>query len=397
VKREPRIDRDRREDRKHQAEAHSHEHAAAREHRARANEHDRQKARAEERRARRGEVHQRDTGRVEGLHEQPHPAQHVLGSAHAIEAALDDVVDHRGQGRRNDADPAVHERPGDDRREPDEIARPIGRMKASVQLKDVATLDIIAGQPTSGLGVLLSQAHLASLKSDLCGGALGGAGGVLVAALERKHPRSRSGRRGAVVPLHSMRDVHAVSTGALGLIQRLVGGGEGGAVVEGLAGHGAGHPEGDGGLDLAHAELRDGAPQLVREGHAGLGFIIGQQQDELLAPESINGVGRADGFGELLCDGVQHCVADAMPVGVVDDLEVIDVPQQESDVPVGDRRLVLELGDARLQRAAVQHAGELVDHNGGAGLDIEFAHGGGRDRGGDHRGGGVDKRERSRA
>ncbi len=261
----------------------------------------------------------------------------------------------------------------------------------------MATLYIIAGQPTSGLGELLSQAHFASLRSGLCGGALDGAGGVLVAVFERKHPRSRSGSRGAVLPLHSMGDVHAVSTGALGLVERLVGGGEGGAVVEVLASHGAGHPEGDGGLDLAHAELRDGAPQLGRERHAGVGFMIGQQQDELLAPESIDGVGRADGFGELLCDGVQHGVADAMPVGVVDDLELIDVPQQESDVLVGDGRLVLELGDARLQRAAVQYAGELVDHDGGAGLDVEFAHGGGRDGGGDHRGGGVDERERSRA
>ena len=69
-------------------------------------------------------------------------------------------------------------------------------------------------------------------------------------------------------------------------------------------------------------------------------------------------------------DVAQDRVADAVAVVVVDRLEVVEVGQYHADRLVGERGLLGDLGEARLQRATVEQASELVERAVGAMADV---------------------------
>ena len=100
----------------------------------------------------------------------------------------------------------------------------------------------------------------------------------------------------------------------------------------------------------------------------------GEQDHELLAADPVGRLERAQVGAQAVGDVAQDRVADAVAVLVVDRLEVVEVGDDHRDLAAGRRRLVGELGDARLERDAVQHAGQLVDDRraavvGGRGAD----------------------------
>ena len=74
---------------------------------------------------------------------------------------------------------------------------------------------------------------------------------------------------------------------------------------------------------------RDGAPDALDDGQ-GLGIVVEVLQDdhELVATPSAEGVARAHGVAEPLPHGLQDLVADVVRQRVVDPLEVVEVHEQ---------------------------------------------------------------------
>jgi hypothetical protein len=80
------------------------------------------------------------------------------------------------------------------------------------------------------------------------------------------------------------------------------------------------------------------------------------------------------------CGLAQDAVTALVTVVVVDGLEVVEVARDQRHRVAGNRRLGLELGEARHERIAVQQAGERIDDRLLAELDLGRRHGGhGRD------------------
>ena len=95
---------------------------------------------------------------------------------------------------------------------------------------------------------------------------------------------------------------------------------------------------------------------------------VGHQHDELLAAEARQRVVAAHRGREAVGDLGEHPVADEVPVGVVDALEVVDVGDQQADRGVAPRGAI-ELGRERLGEVpAVEDAGERIDAAAAIGL-----------------------------
>ena len=103
-------------------------------------------------------------------------------------------------------------------------------------------------------------------------------------------------------------------------------------------------------------------------GAGGLGLVgVGEDHGELLAAGAADDVARPHVAFEDVAEGDQDLVADRVAVDVVDALEVVDVEQDEADRGVVARGARQLGGEALVEVAAVEEAGQLV----GAGLDGE--------------------------
>ena len=119
---------------------------------------------------------------------------------------------------------------------------------------------------------------------------------------------------------------------------------------------GGGHAERARDLQAADLEILDRDAQALGDPH---GVVLGrtrEQQRELLAAEAVEQLERAQRTAHRVGDVAQHGVADAVAVIVVDGLEVVEVGQHDADRLVGEGGLLGDLGEARLQGAAVEQA-----------------------------------------
>ena len=101
---------------------------------------------------------------------------------------------------------------------------------------------------------------------------------------------------------------------------------------------------------------------------AGGAVDVGADDDELVAAEARDGVGRAQRGGEPRRQREQHLVAGGMPERVVDQLEAVDVEHEDRDVdalalPPGERllepvereRAVRQARERIVQRGVARH------------------------------------------
>ncbi len=92
---------------------------------------------------------------------------------------------------------------------------------------------------------------------------------------------------------------------------------------------------------------------------------IAEQDRELLAAEPGRDVVLADGAGDRPGNGAQHLVADRMPVGVVQQLEPVDVDHEDADrvlrpPPPGEQRAELvEVAPVREPRERIGRGARL--------------------------------------
>jgi len=181
--------------------------------------------------------------------------------------------------------------------------------------------------------------------------------------------------------VHGLGQADLVAPVVLGAVKRFVGHLEDRRVVEGLAGLGGADAEAHRDRDAAGDAVGSHAlAQLLGERRRLLEVGPGQQDQELLAAESIGEVESAQLLAQLVGDLLEHDVADRMAARVVDHLEVVEVSDDDADRLTGQLGLLRELDHARAERLAVEHAGQLVDHSVAAVLDVR-AH----ERRGEHR------------
>ena len=99
----------------------------------------------------------------------------------------------------------------------------------------------------------------------------------------------------------------------------------------------------------------------------------GSSTQELLAADPVDELERAQRLADLVGGVAQHGVAALVAVLVVDPLEAVEVEQHDGHRAAGQARLLLDLGDARLERRAVEQAGERVEHGPVAVLELAAA------------------------
>jgi hypothetical protein len=155
----------------------------------------------------------------------------------------------------------------------------------------------------------------------------------------------------------------AVAAKGLGAVQRLVGGGvevarrPHGVVprrdADARADRDAVAPDLDGRVGKQRAQLVGG-----RDGRGAGG--LGQQHDELLAAVAPDDVRDARGVADALCGLAQHRIPGRVAVGVVDELEVIDVEQQARERPGMPGGQCDGLMGARVELATVEEPGQPV-------------------------------------
>ena len=134
--------------------------------------------------------------------------------------------------------------------------------------------------------------------------------------------------------------------------------------------------------------------QALRNDDRGTRVESGQQDDELLAAEAVDGLAATEPVLEALGDVLEDLVADDVAVLVVDRLEAVEVADEHRDAAARGRRLVGELDDAGLERGAVQHARQLVDDGRRPRLDVGDRRDHAEHRDGDHEHDGSDDRRR---
>jgi hypothetical protein len=162
---------------------------------------------------------------------------------------------------------------------------------------------------------------------------------------------------------------HPVAAGALCLIERRVGRAEQRLELGSLARAGA-DPERHRQLEPARTSLLQGAAHPLGDLEAAFQLDVGQDDEELLAAEAVGELERTQALAHLIGDGTQDRVAAVMAVVVVDELEGVDVAGDEADRGAVQPRLLLELGDPRLERGPVEQPGQRVEHRRVAMLDL---------------------------
>ena len=92
---------------------------------------------------------------------------------------------------------------------------------------------------------------------------------------------------------------------------------------------------------------------------------VGQHHGEFLAAEPADQIGLAQTRARGLGEDLQHLVADRVAEAVVDRLEMIEIDQQHGDRAVARDLLLQQRLGVLQERAAIEQAGERVDHRGG--------------------------------
>jgi len=93
------------------------------------------------------------------------------------------------------------------------------------------------------------------------------------------------------------------------------------------------------------------------------GLIAGQvggDDHELVAAEAGEGVGEPDGAAEIVGDVPEELVADVVAVGVVDELEAVEIDHEEGGAGVVDLGLLNGGGEAILKETLVGKAREVI-------------------------------------
>jgi len=87
---------------------------------------------------------------------------------------------------------------------------------------------------------------------------------------------------------------------------------------------------------------------------------VGGDDDELVAAEPGEGVGDADGAAEIVGNVSKELVADVVAVGVIDELEAVEIDHEEGGAGVVDLGLTNGGGEAILKKALVGKAREVI-------------------------------------
>ncbi len=114
------------------------------------------------------------------------------------------------------------------------------------------------------------------------------------------------------------------------------------------------------GADGRHLDLAGTRDDALRDAN-GVGAVArAHDHAELLAAEAADDVLRADGRAQRLGELLQHLVADAVAVDVVDPLEVVDVEHEDGDGAMRAARLLQRVQQPLVERAVVEEAGQRV-------------------------------------
>src|ERR1700730_11726667 len=105
--------------------------------------------------------------------------------------------------------------------------------------------------------------------------------------------------------------------------------------------------------DTGRADPGEGVGRLV----AGQ---VGGDDHELVAAEAGEGVGEPDGAAKIVGDLPEELVADVVAVGIVDDLEAVQIDHEEGGAGVVDLGLLNGGGEAILKKALVGKAREVI-------------------------------------
>src|SRR5215468_10664082 len=92
-------------------------------------------------------------------------------------------------------------------------------------------------------------------------------------------------------------------------------------------------------------------------------MVVGEgrsEQDELVAADAGKGVGRVDGFTEVLGYLAEDLVAGLVAVGVIDFLEAVEVEQEHGHGCASAAAAVERVRKSLFEEAAVGQAGEFV-------------------------------------
>ena len=84
-----------------------------------------------------------------------------------------------------------------------------------------------------------------------------------------------------------------------------------------------------------------------------LAVLHHQDQGELVPAEAADSVADPDAGDETVTELLQQFVADRVSEGVVHGLEVIEVDEQDRDIPITDRRLGQRLAQGLVEERAI--------------------------------------------
>ena len=164
--------------------------------------------------------------------------------------------------------------------------------------------------------------------------------------------------RGALVRRRPCPD--GVAARLLGVVERTVGQPEQAGKGERPPWRAGRHAEGYRHRQPVDRMIADRGAQALGQFAAGLGVGVAEQHHELLAAQAVSAC-RPQLAADPLAHLAQHAIPGRVAVLVVDRLEVINVADEQRHRPLGDARLVLKLGHARLQGHAIEHPGQLID------------------------------------
>src|SRR5215207_1510190 len=161
----------------------------------------------------------------------------------------------------------------------------------------------------------------------------------------------------------------AITARSLGLEQGVVRRAEE-PLIANLLARGRGDPGRDGNVQVTWAGVRYRLAHPLSHIHGLVQGHARQQDQEFLAPDPIDELEAAQGLADLVGRVAQHRVTALVAVGVVHAFEAVEVEQHEGHRPAGEASLLLDLHRARLQRGAVEEAGEGVQDRSVAVLEL---------------------------
>src|ERR1035441_6584730 len=85
---------------------------------------------------------------------------------------------------------------------------------------------------------------------------------------------------------------------------------------------------------------------------------IGKHDEELVATHAPDGVGLSDAISQPRRDRLEQSITDGMPERVVDELEVVEIEEEQSDLGRGAIGSGHRLGDSGFDQQAVWQIGE---------------------------------------